>query len=174
MYPQVSMQYSLYYINNNIKEIFAIFQRFPKIFKNSLKTVRSSYEHSDHFPKISEHDQGFPKITKGCQIFPSNLQRCFDCIDEINLVCRTIKLASTYDIIDMLKISNFYSHMKISCFHSTRNPRNSLKCILIYYSTIMSFYHVRTNERAKYESVLHCRIPVSNYLLNKTVKITGK
>ena len=25
-----------------------------------------------------------------------------------------------------------------------------------YYSTITSFYHIRTRERAKYESVLHC------------------
>ena len=26
----------------------------------------------------------------------------------------------------------------------------------IYYSTITLFYHIRTRERAKYESVLHC------------------
>ena len=26
----------------------------------------------------------------------------------------------------------------------------------LYYSTITSFYHIRTRERAKYESVLHC------------------
>ena len=25
-----------------------------------------------------------------------------------------------------------------------------------YYSTITSFYHIRSRERAKYESVLHC------------------
>ena len=28
--------------------------------------------------------------------------------------------------------------------------------IIIYYFTITSFYHIRTGERAKYESVLHC------------------
>ena len=28
---------------------------------------------------------------------------------------------------------------------------------IIYYSTITSFYHIWSRERAKYETVLHCR-----------------
>ena len=31
-----------------------------------------------------------------------------------------------------------------------------VKVSSIYYSTITSFYHIRTRERAKYDSVLHC------------------
>ena len=27
---------------------------------------------------------------------------------------------------------------------------------IVFYSTITSFYHIRTRERAKYESILHC------------------
>ena len=36
---------------------------------------------------------------------------------------------------------------------------------VVYYSTITSFYHIRTRERAKYESVLHCskRISLKQY-----------
>ena len=31
---------------------------------------------------------------------------------------------------------------------------------LIYYSTIMSFHQIRSRERAKYETVIHCNVPV--------------
>ena len=30
-----------------------------------------------------------------------------------------------------------------------------------YYSTIMSFYHIRLRENAKYEAVIHCSVLVS-------------
>ena len=30
----------------------------------------------------------------------------------------------------------------------------------LYYSTIMSFYHIRSRERAKYEAVIHCCVLV--------------
>ena len=30
----------------------------------------------------------------------------------------------------------------------------------IYYSTIASFYHIWLRERAKYETVIHCSVPV--------------
>ena len=30
----------------------------------------------------------------------------------------------------------------------------------IYYSTMMSFYHIWSRERAKYETVIHCSVPV--------------
>ena len=32
--------------------------------------------------------------------------------------------------------------------------------IVIYYSTMMSFYHIWSRERAKYETVIHCSVPV--------------
>ena len=32
--------------------------------------------------------------------------------------------------------------------------------IAIYYSTIMSFHQIRSRERAKYETVIHCNVPV--------------
>ena len=31
---------------------------------------------------------------------------------------------------------------------------------LLYYSTIMSFYHIRLRERTKYEAVIHCSVLV--------------
>ena len=31
---------------------------------------------------------------------------------------------------------------------------------LYYYSTMMSFYHIWSRERAKYETVIHCSVPV--------------
>ena len=30
----------------------------------------------------------------------------------------------------------------------------------IYYSTMMSFHHIWSRERAKYETVIHCSVPV--------------
>ena len=30
----------------------------------------------------------------------------------------------------------------------------------LYYSTIMSFHQIRSRERAKYETVIHCSVPV--------------
>ena len=32
--------------------------------------------------------------------------------------------------------------------------------IVNYYSTMMSFYHIWSRERAKYETVIHCSVPV--------------
>ena len=29
-----------------------------------------------------------------------------------------------------------------------------------YYSTILSFHHTRSRERAKYEAVIHCSVPL--------------
>ena len=29
-----------------------------------------------------------------------------------------------------------------------------------YYSTIASFYHIRSRERAKYETIIQCSVPV--------------
>ena len=96
-------------INNNIKEILAIFRRFlnifrrfPKIFK-ILRTVSEVHTNiSDHFPRIPEDVRRFPKIAEGCRMFPSNRRRCFDHI-EMNLgYSSTIKLGkrdSTYDVI---------------------------------------------------------------------------
>ena len=31
---------------------------------------------------------------------------------------------------------------------------------VVYYSTIMSFYQIRSRERAKYEAVIHCSVLV--------------
>ena len=80
--------YSVIDINNNIKEILAIFRRFPNIFRRISKILgRLSEVHtniSDHFPKMCEDVQRFLEVAEGCRIFPSNLRRCFDHI-EINL-----------------------------------------------------------------------------------------
>ena len=80
--------HSVYYINNNIKEILAISRRFPnilprcpKVFENTPKTVRSSYE---HFQSFSENFRSCAKNLEDVRISPSNLRRCFDHI-EINL-----------------------------------------------------------------------------------------
>ena len=35
-----------------------------------------------------------------------------------------------------------------------------LTIIVGYYSTIMSFYHIRSREQAKYEAVIHCSVLV--------------
>ena len=35
---------------------------------------------------------------------------------------------------------------------------NRIRCI--YYSTVMSFHQIRSIERAKYEAVIHCNVPV--------------
>ena len=35
-----------------------------------------------------------------------------------------------------------------------------VKAIVSYYSTIMSFYHIRSREGAKYETVIHCSVLV--------------
>ena len=41
--------------------------------------------------------------------------------------------------------------------------RNSLgQQEVIYYSTIMSFHQIRSRERAKYKTVIHCSVPVYN------------
>ena len=29
-----------------------------------------------------------------------------------------------------------------------------------YYSTILSFHHTRSRERAKYEAIIHCSVPL--------------
>ena len=45
----------------------------------------------------------------------------------------------------------------------TKNEKSKDYCKAdnnLYYSTIMSFYHIRSREQAKYEAVIHCSVLV--------------
>ena len=44
--------------------------------------------------------------------------------------------------------------------------------IVIYYSTIMSFHQIRSREHAKYETVVHCNVPV--WLVYNRANTDGK
>ena len=63
--------YSVYYINNNNKDILTIFRRFPKIFKilRTLSEVHTNISH--HFPKISEDVR---RLSKVVEYFRGNLE----------------------------------------------------------------------------------------------------
>ena len=37
--------------------------------------------------------------------------------------------------------------------------KNNSIITIVYYSTMMSFYHIWSRERAKYETVIHCSVP---------------
>ena len=59
---------TVYYINNKIEDILAIFRRFPnifrrfpKIFQNSPNSVRSSYK---HFRSFSENFRRLPNVSE--------------------------------------------------------------------------------------------------------------
>ena len=55
----------------------------------------------------------------------------------------------------LAKFSSSFSHSPLKIILKQIFPSGSVN-IADYYSTITSFYHKRTRERAKYESVLHC------------------
>ena len=56
----------------------------------------------------------------------------------------------------LVETLNLYILRSCQCIHSP--PRC---CVLtIYYSTIMSFHQIRSREHAKYETVIHCSVPV--------------
>ena len=44
--------------------------------------------------------------------------------------------------------------------HDYHDMDNSNEDNYHYYSTVMSFYHIWSRERAKYETVIHCSVPV--------------
>ena len=56
--------------------------------------------------------------------------------------------------------------VSIICKTITTQHCKSVKSMIItviklhYYSTIMSFYHIRSREGAKYEAVIHCSVLV--------------
>ena len=102
--------------------------------ENSPNTVRSSYE---HFRSFSHNVRRCPKISEDCQRLPniseqtSKMFRSYrnefwfiPPLNFVNLIAYTASLLSAH-----VKISNLSSHGKISCFHSKRNPCNSLKFI---------------------------------------------
>ena len=45
-----------------------------------------------------------------------------------------------------------------STHHFPSTPKECFRHI--YYSTMMSFYHIRSREGAKYQAVIHCSVPV--------------
>ena len=52
-------------------------------------------------------------------------------------------------------------------YRKSKNPALNRVCVSIkfynnfhYYSTIASFYHIWSRERAKYDTVIHCSVPV--------------
>ena len=61
----------------------------------------------------------------------------------------------TMTLLRKLEISIREKHYIVTArFYIENNNRGCV--IRYYYSTITSFYYIRTRERAKYESVLHC------------------
>ena len=62
------------------------------------------------------------------------------------LVLRSLRLDHFTTIVTILKVLKYYCITVI--------------IILFYYSTIASFYHIWSRERAKYETVIHCSVPV--------------
>ena len=48
------------------------------------------------------------------------------------------------------------AHTQLLSLILFKDPRNKS----FYYSTIASFYHIWSRERAKYETVIHCSVPV--------------
>ena len=96
-FVSTSVQCSVYYINNKIKVILAIFRRFWKIFRRSLKILqRLSQVHKN----ISDIFRKFRKISKDYRRLPNILKQSskmfWSCRNKLNLV----NLISTYDIID--------------------------------------------------------------------------
>ena len=52
----------------------------------------------------------------------------------------------------------YTSTLRVSVYIHHYSP--PLRGIVVYYSTIASFYHIWSRERAKYETVIHCSVPV--------------
>ena len=63
------MQYSVYYINNNKKEILAISRRSPNIFETSGRLSEVHKNISDHFPKASKMSKDFRRLPKVAEYF---------------------------------------------------------------------------------------------------------
>ena len=53
----------------------------------------------------------------------------------------------------------YTSTLRVSVYiHHYSPPLRGI--VVYYYSTIASFYHIWSRERAKYETVIHCSVPV--------------
>ena len=48
----------------------------------------------------------------------------------------------------------------VPCLSFKVGKKDDIDNNLYYYSTIASFYHIWSRERAKYETVIHCSVPV--------------
>ena len=70
----------------------------------------------------------FPKINKGFRTFLRNLRRCFDHI-QINLGLFNNGKNMVNLIAHMMSLLSSHVKIPVSCFHSQRNPCNSLKFI---------------------------------------------
>ena len=78
-------------------------------------------------------------------------------------ICLQVLKESNKSRFDSYSVRNsvlFISHTSFRdcCVHIFSDNLSLHSCI--YYSTIMSFYQIRSRERAKYEAVIHCSVLV--------------
>ena len=116
------------------------FSNFPRISEHFPKVSEDFSKFSERCPKFirtfSITIQKFPKISEDCRRLPNvseqsskmfrshrNEFRFVRQLNLVNVIAHTTSLLSSH-----VKISNLSSHVKI-CFHSKRNPCNSLKFI---------------------------------------------
>ena len=85
-----------------------------------------------------------------------------------------MKTCSVFFITHRLRVMNRENRSAVSAFSIYKGlaqqkligqvGHGTKKAILLnnytYYSTIMSFYHIRSREQAKYEAVIHCSVLV--------------
>ena len=71
------------------------------------------------------------------------------------MLCRVVLTLESVGEILKCDHSN-ESQLAVNHAHARIPAFVNMVIILLYYSTITSFYHIRTRERAKYESVLPC------------------
>ena len=125
-------QYQGYF--SNFPKISEDFRRVLKIFEDRPKFIRTFPIIFRKIPKMSEDVRRLPKAA---EYFRANFEehqfrsyrnefRFVQPLNFVNLIAHTTSLLSSH-----VKISNLPSHVKISCFHSKRNPCNSLKFHII-------------------------------------------
>ena len=109
----------------NISEHFPkISEDFSKLSEQCPKFIRTLPIIFRKFPKMSEDFRRLPKVSEqSSKMFRSHRNE-FRFFRQLNLIAHATSLLSSH-----VKISNLCSHLKISCFHSKRNPCNSLKFI---------------------------------------------
>ena len=93
------------------------FRRFFKILR-ALSKVHTKI--SDHFPKISEDVRRIPKVAEYFRAI----------FDDVSIYKNKFRFNQQLYLINLIanmtSLILISSHVKISCFHSKRNPCNSL------------------------------------------------